>query len=107
MTGNPKLPQDLAHRLELIRSIEDVVRQEMATHIERRNLWMPDDLGSADIALGEERDAELRELRERARGLPAAVRVAVALNLLTEEGLPHFHRPVSDTHLTLPTIYPV
>lgn len=97
MTGNPKLPQDLAHRLELIRSIEDVVREEMAAHIERRNLWMPDDLGSADLALGEDRDAELRELRERARGLPPAVRVAVALNLLTEEGLPHFHRLIA-TH---------
>ena len=37
-------------------------------------------------------------MREAARGLPDGVRVALALNLLTEEGLPHFHRLIA-THL--------
>lgn len=34
----------------------------------------------------------LSSLRVRARGIPDAVRVALTLNLITEEGLPHFHR---------------
>ena len=98
MTGNRhSMPQDLPHRLDVIRSIEDAVRSEMEAHIERRNLWLPDDLGSADRELDEGRDEDLRMLRQRARGLPASVRVAVALNLLTEEGLPHFHRLIA-TH---------
>ena len=36
-----------------------------------------------------------RDLRERARAIPEAVRASIALNLLTEEGLPHFHRILS------------
>lgn len=98
MTGTRQsMLQDLPHRLDVVRSIEHVVESEMANHIARRNLWFPDDLGSADRTLGDEHDAELKALRERARGLGPEVRVAVALNLLTEEGLPHFHRLIA-TH---------
>ncbi|MCI5063139.1 MAG: acyl-ACP desaturase [Algiphilus sp.] len=98
MTGHREsITHDLHHRLDVVRSLEERVREETAAHIARRNLWMPDDLNSADLALGEEHDQSLRELRERARGLPVSVRAAVALNLLTEEGLPHFHRLIA-TH---------
>src|SRR3546814_4962784 len=37
----------------------------------------------------------LLRIRDAARGLSDTVRVAVALNLLTEEGLPHFHRLIA------------
>jgi acyl-[acyl-carrier-protein] desaturase len=37
-------------------------------------------------------DQFLRVLRERAAGISLPTRVAIAINLLTEEGLPHFHR---------------
>nr|MBA3710601.1 acyl-ACP desaturase [Planctomycetota bacterium] len=37
-------------------------------------------------------DAHEAALRKRAEGIPDSARAALALNLLTEEGLPHFHR---------------
>jgi acyl-[acyl-carrier-protein] desaturase len=40
-------------------------------------------------------DQWVRDLRDRARGITTPMRVAMALNLLTEEGLPHFHRLLS------------
>lgn len=62
----------------------------MRQHEARRELWFPDDLF---------RDEELENpetwqqgLRQRAGGLPDPCRIALAINLLTEEGLPHFHR---------------
>ncbi len=42
-----------------------------------------------------ELDARRPALRARARNLPDSVRVSLGLNILTEEGLPHFHRIVS------------
>jgi acyl-[acyl-carrier-protein] desaturase len=77
--------------------LESFVKQETLDHLERRNLWFPNDLNSADAGK-DEVERELAEMREAARGLPDAVRVALALNLLTEEGLPHFHRLIA-THL--------
>jgi acyl-[acyl-carrier-protein] desaturase len=68
------------------------VEQNTARHIRQRKLWMPSELlPVADQAVGEQA-YELRALPERARGIPDAIRVSLALNLLTEEGLPHFHR---------------
>jgi acyl-[acyl-carrier-protein] desaturase len=77
-------------------ALEPYVRAQTATHLERRNLWFPNDLQPADAATTDA--AELEALRAAARGLPDAVRVALAINLLTEEGLPHFHRLIA-THL--------
>ena len=37
-------------------------------------------------------DVYVHQLRERSKGISTPARVALALNLLTEEGLPHFHR---------------
>jgi acyl-[acyl-carrier-protein] desaturase len=34
----------------------------------------------------------VRKLREQAKSIPDPIRAALALNMLTEEGLPHFHR---------------
>ena len=42
-----------------------------------------------------EEQGVIERIRERARGISDAVRVSVALGLLTEEGLPHFHRILS------------
>ncbi|HSW15017.1 MAG TPA: acyl-ACP desaturase [Solimonas sp.] len=89
--NNPDLP---AQR-EVLTSLEPMVRELMSRHRDSRKLWMPSDLMPADEQSDAEHDAELAALRERARGLPDGVRVAVALNLLTEEGLPHFHRLVA------------
>ena len=88
---NPDLP---AQR-EVLQSLEPTVRELMQKHRDSRKLWMPSDLMPADELADPNYEEELKALRERARGLPDGVRVAIALNLLTEEGLPHFHRLVA------------
>ena len=62
----------------------------MASHEAKRVLWFPAEL--LEPPPGEDPDHHLKALRERARGISDPARVALALNLLTEEGLPHFHR---------------
>jgi acyl-[acyl-carrier-protein] desaturase len=83
------------HQLEVLGAMEGFIRKQIASHLERRKLWMPNELSPADA--GAEDEALLTRVREAARGIPAAVLVALALNLLTEEGLPHFHRLIA-TH---------
>lgn len=80
-------------QLELLASMESFVATEIAAHLGRRKLWLPSELLSG--ADGADPDAELQELREAVRGLPDPLRVALAINLLTEEGLPHFHRLIA------------
>jgi acyl-[acyl-carrier-protein] desaturase len=83
---------DVAAQREILASVEPQVLELMQRHREARKLWMPSDLLPADEQGGATQDEAALALRERARGLPDSVRVALALNLLTEEGLPHFHR---------------
>ena len=71
--------------------LDPQVRAFMQRHRDERKLWMPSEL----LPSGEGTETELAAMRERARGLPDGIRVALALNLLTEEGLPHFHRLVA------------
>ncbi len=85
-------------QVEVLVSVESAVEQQTALHLERRRLWFPNDLMPADAGLDAAADVELSRIRDAARGLPDTVRVAIALNLLTEEGLPHFHRLIA-THL--------
>ncbi|MDB5987138.1 MAG: acyl-ACP desaturase [Nevskia sp.] len=85
-------------QLEVLVSMEPVVVRLTEAHEASRRLWFPNDLSAADAEAGPELEAELAELREAARGLPDTTRVTLALNLLTEEGLPHFHRLIA-THL--------
>lgn len=88
---NPDLP---AQR-EVLNAIVPQVQEFMQRHRDNRKLWMPSELLPAHEQTDAEHDAELAVLRAHARGLPDSVRVALALNLLTEEGLPHFHRLVA------------
>lgn len=80
---------------DVLVALEPFVEAQTAAHIERRKLWFPNELMPADADASPEVDAELRQVRDAARGLPDAVRVALAINLLTEEGLPHFHRLIA------------
>lgn len=82
-------------QIEVLVEMEPFVREQMAEHMRRRNLWFPNDHLSADTHTTETSETELKRLREAARGLPDEVRIALALNLLTEEGLPHFHRLIA------------
>ncbi|MGQ0621069.1 MAG: acyl-ACP desaturase [Panacagrimonas sp.] len=83
------------HQLEVLTALEPAVHRETEAHKQRRKLWFPNDLMPADAEATDERDTNLLRLRDAARGLPDVVRVALALNLLTEEGLPHFHRLIA------------
>lgn len=82
--------RSIAAKVEVLRDLEQMVGQLMEAHERKREMWFPSQL------LGPEPDACPEEhrklLRERAAGIPDHARAAIALNLLTEEGLPHFHR---------------
>jgi acyl-[acyl-carrier-protein] desaturase len=89
---------DLPARLEALADLESLVDGLVCAHESKRELWQPSELlaaggpeagAAAEPQAGTER---ARRLAERARGIPDACRVAIALNLVTEEGLPHFHR---------------
>ena len=77
-------------KLEVLRDREAKVLELMEVHEQKRPLWYPSEvLGPAP---GADPERHLEELKKRAAGIPDSARAALALNLLTEEGLPHFHR---------------
>jgi acyl-[acyl-carrier-protein] desaturase len=82
-------PETLA-KVEVLADLEPVVQDLMVAHEAKRVLWFPSEL----LSPPPDTDPELHliQLRERASGISLPGRVALALNLLTEEGLPHFHR---------------
>ena len=82
-------PETLA-KVEVLADLEPVVHELMVAHEAKRVLWFPSELLSPPPDTDPER--HLAQLRERASGISLPGRVALALNLLTEEGLPHFHR---------------
>jgi acyl-[acyl-carrier-protein] desaturase len=65
----------------------------MTDHEAKRELWFPSDLLAPPP--GEDPGAWREAMRERVAGFPDACRAALALNTLTEEGLPHFHRLIA------------
>ncbi|HLE31035.1 MAG TPA: acyl-ACP desaturase, partial [Bacteroidota bacterium] len=89
---------DARSKAEVLGSLASVAEELMKDHLEKRKLWFPSDFLPADEQMSDDQEAKARSLRERAKGIPDAVRVSLTLNLLTEEGLPHFHRLLA-THL--------
>jgi acyl-[acyl-carrier-protein] desaturase len=81
---------EMLAKVEVLADLEPVVHTLMEAHEAKRILWFPSELLAAPPDT--DPDAFVRELRARARGISMPGRVALALNLLTEEGLPHFHR---------------
>ena len=77
-------------KVEVLADLEPVVQDLMVKHEAKRILWFPHEL--LEAAPDTDPDAHIKELRRRADGISLPARVALALNLLTEEGLPHFHR---------------
>ena len=88
--GLTESARTLLSKVDVLRDLESRVKELMDTHEEKRELWFPSDFLSP--APDESPDAFRRQLRRDAEGIPDPARAAVALNLLTEEGLPHFHR---------------
>ncbi|MDX1545549.1 MAG: acyl-ACP desaturase [Rhodothermales bacterium] len=83
-------------KAEVLGELEPLVQEWMDEHRRKRRLWFPSEFLPADEQMDEDDERRLAKLRERARGLSDAVRTAVTVNLLTEEGLPHFHRTLSN-----------
>ncbi len=83
-------------RAEALRACEPLVEELMVEHRAKRRLWFPSDFLPADEAEDEDSIRVLQRLRERARSIGDSIRVSVVLGLLTEEGLPHFHRLLSN-----------
>src|SRR5437868_3613045 len=77
-------------RVEVLSDLEPVVHELMEAHEAKRILWFPSELLAPPP--DSDPDEHIRELRSRAGGISLPARVALALNFLTEEGLPHFHR---------------
>ena len=77
-------------RVEVLADLEPIVQELMEAHESKRVLWFPSDLLGAPPET--DPDAHVKELQARAEGISMPARVAIAMNLLTEEGLPHFHR---------------
>jgi acyl-[acyl-carrier-protein] desaturase len=82
--------RQLLSKIEVLKDMEEKVREMMRAHELKRELWYPAQLLAPPP--GECPETHLTELRKRAAGIPDSARAALALNLLTEEGLPHFHR---------------
>jgi acyl-[acyl-carrier-protein] desaturase len=82
--------RELFSKLEVLKDLEGKVRELMESHERKRDLWYPSEL--IGPRAGDCPDTHYGQLRKRASGIPDPARAALALNLLTEEGLPHFHR---------------
>jgi acyl-[acyl-carrier-protein] desaturase len=82
--------REIHSKIEVLQDLEEKVQELMEAHERKRELWFPSDL----IGPGPDEcpDTHLATLRNQAAGIPDHARAALALNLLTEEGLPHFHR---------------
>lgn len=82
-----------AAQLDICRMTAGPIDWLITRHERSRREWLPAEL----LDRGEDDDlAALKTLRDRAKGLSPAIKVAVMLNLLTEEGLPHFYRIISE-----------
>jgi acyl-[acyl-carrier-protein] desaturase len=93
-TEQRPLEKSFASKLEVMADLEPVVQEFIEKHESKRELWFPSEFlpaGESDL------DSQAaNRLQDLARGLPDSVRVALTVNILTEEGLPHFHRLISD-----------
>jgi len=89
------LNNEMESKTEVLSHLETKVKEWMDDHVDKRKLWFSSDFLPADEKMNDDQETNIKKLRERVRGIKDEVRVAVALNLLTEEGLPHFHRLIA------------
>ncbi|OGU33259.1 MAG: fatty acid desaturase [Ignavibacteria bacterium GWB2_35_6b] len=77
---------------EVLAALEHNVKEWIEQHLEKRKLWYSSDYLPVDEKNTDDHEKAISKLRERVRGIKDSARVAIGLNLITEEGLPHFHR---------------
>ena len=92
---NESQQSEIAVKTEVLNQLEGKVKEWVEDHVDKRKLWFSSDFLPADEKMNDDQETNYKQLRERSRGIKDEVRVAVALNLLTEEGLPHFHRLIA------------
>ncbi len=88
----------LAEKRAVLGAQAPLITQLTQRHLANRRLWFPGDIIPASEVMSDKQAQLLAELPDAAKELPDAARISVALNLLTEEGLPHFHRLIA-SHL--------
>ena len=82
---------EILPKYEVLKCLESNVKEWMESHLSKRKLWFSSDFLPSDEQMNEDKITVASKLKERAKGIKDAVRTALAVNLLTEEGLPHFH----------------
>jgi acyl-[acyl-carrier protein] desaturase len=80
-------------KYEVLKDLEGPVQELITKHESKRELWFPSEFLPANQ--GTDNEKQLTDLRKRAEGVSDSARVAITLNILTEEGLPHFHRLIA------------
>jgi len=82
-------------KAEVLNQLEGKVKDWMESHVTKRKMWYSNDFLPADEKNSENDEKNIFELRKRVRGIKDSARIALGMNLMTEEGLPHFHRLIS------------
>ncbi|MCG6914465.1 acyl-ACP desaturase [bacterium BMS3Abin03] len=98
LTNQDKSKLSIESKVEVLSELESNVKDWMEKHVSKRNLWFSSDFLPADEKNNGDKENIFLKLRERAKAIKDSARIAIGLNLLTEEGLPHFHRIIA-THL--------
>lgn len=86
---------ELIGKMEVLSLLELKVKEFIEAHISKRKLWFSSDFLPSEEKMSDDQEKIVKALRDRIKGLKDAARVALAINLLTEEGLPHFHRIIA------------
>lgn len=78
----------------MLKDIEEPVAQLLAQHTNKTEQWWP----SAMLPRPYRPDdaQRLAQMQANAAGIPTSARACLALNLVTEEGLPLFHRALAE-----------
>jgi acyl-[acyl-carrier-protein] desaturase len=76
---------------EVLQYLENKVKELITSHLLKRKLWFSNDFLPSEEQMSNDRESVKSKLKQRAKGIKDQVRAALAINLLTEEGLPHFH----------------
>lgn len=95
VNNQPTEEKEIKSKTEVLNELESKVKEWMEQHIAKRRLWFSSDFLPVDEKNTDDKNKIVDGLRHRAKGIKDPARVAVALNLLTEEGLPHFHRLIA------------
>lgn len=93
--NQPTEEKEIKSKTEVLNELESKVKEWIEQHIAKRGLWFSSNFLPVDEKNTDDKNKIVDGLRHRAKGIKDPARVAVALNLLTEEGLLHFYRLIA------------